>query len=115
MLYQRKRVRLLNYEKFWGDPNFPGLPFQSPASSNKLQSFMNNMGGIDGLLAKIENAQKFVKAIAPVLPLLGSLLTRKKRPYRTKLNRGGRSTIKNSSRPIAYSHKNRPLRKKASP
>jgi hypothetical protein len=98
-------------------PTIPGSQIQSPAISNNLQSIINKLGGIDSILSTIEKAQKLVQAIFPFLPLLGSLL-KKKKMIPTKLNRlkrGKRHSVKKTIRPISNSHKKRLLRKKALP
>jgi hypothetical protein len=98
-------------------PNVSGSQIQSPAISNKLQSIINKLGGIDSILSTIEKAQKLVQTISPFLPLLVSLLKKKKRipTKRNRLKRGKRHTVKKTIRPISYSHKKKLFRKKALP
>jgi hypothetical protein len=88
-------------------PKESGSQIQIPAIFNKLQSFINKLGGIDNILSTFEKAQKLVQTISPFLPLLVSILKKKKR-IPTKLNRlkrGKRHTVKKTIRPISNSHK----------
>jgi hypothetical protein len=122
-LENKKRVLIkqamlpMDDRQFGLAPNVPGSQIQSAAIPDKLQSIINKFGGMDNILSTIEKAQKLVQTISPFLPLVVSLLKKKKR-IPTKLNRLKRNkphTNKKSIRPISNSHKKKLLRKKVLP
>ncbi|KIL39487.1 hypothetical protein SD70_19565 [Gordoniibacillus kamchatkensis] len=98
-----------NNNGFFGENLYAPGPLNqgSSPSSNSLQSFVEKMGGIEGILSTVEKTQKFIQTVSPLLPLLGSLFKKKKKNRSTRkyTYQRKRSAVKKSNR--ALSKKNR--------